>query len=407
MHRVAEYGIAAHWKYKNGGIKSREEVDRKLEWVAKLVEINGETMDPDEFLSTLKIDIFHDETFVFTPKGDVIVLPQGATLIDFAYAIHSAIGNKMIGAKINGAIAPIDSIPKNGEIVEILTSSASKGPSRDWLKIVRTSEARTKIRQWFKKEKRSENIVVGRNEIDKEFKKYQRQYNDAQRSEILTNVAHRIGIKTEEDLLNTIGYGGLSVAKIAGRLKDEFDRIVKVVQPAPITTPETVQTVLPTKRHKSGGGIIVDGQSGCLVKFAKCCNPLPGDKVIGFITKGYGISIHKSDCPNIKESLENAENSERFVDAHWDMESNIVANHTYDAFVQIFAEQSISLLADVTAALAEMKVSLLSINYQTKNDGDVVINLNIACRNLDHVGSIVSRLRAVRGVSDVKRGFGA
>ncbi len=407
MHQIAEYGIAAHWKYKSGGIRSKEEVDRKLEWVAKLIEVNDDTMDPDEFLNTLKIDIFHDETFVFTPKGDVIVLPQGATLIDFAYAIHSAVGNKMIGAKINGAIAPIDSIPKNGEIVEILTSSASKGPSRDWLKIVKTSEARNKIRQWFKKEKRPENILVGRSEIDREFRKYGRSYTESQRSEILANVAHRIGIKTEEDLLNTIGYGGLLVSKISGRLKDEFDRVVQPAQtvPAPVTTPEQIAVHTPSKRHKAGGGIIVDGQSGCLVKFAKCCNPLPGDSVIGFITKGYGISIHKQDCPNISGALERGENFERFVSARWDVSDTVVSD-TYDAFVQVFAHQSLSLLADVSSALAEMKVSLLSINYQTKGDGDVIINLNVACRSLDHVNSIVSRLKAVNGVDDVKRGFG-
>ena len=407
MHQIAEYGIAAHWKYKSGGIRSKEEVDRKLEWVAKLVEVNDDTMDPDEFLNTLKIDIFHDETFVFTPKGDVIVLPQGATLIDFAYAIHSAVGNKMIGAKINGAIAPIDSVPENGDIVEILTSSSSKGPSRDWLKLVKTSEARNKIRQWFKKEKRAENIVVGRSEIDREFKKYGRPYTDAQRTEVLTNVAHRIGIKSEEDLLNTIGYGGLSVSKISGRLKDEFDRVVAPQQLPTVTEPEQMVTAVPTKRHKTGGGIIVDGQTGCLVKFAKCCNPLPGDNVIGFITRGYGISIHKSDCPNIRGMLDKGENDDRFVSAHWDVQTDVQSQHTYDAFVQIYAQQSLSLLADVSSALAEMKVSLLSINYQTKSDGDVVINLNIACRNLDHVKSIVARLKAVNGVDDVKRGFGA
>ena len=407
MHQIAEYGIAAHWKYKSGGIRSKEEVDRKLEWVAKLVEVNDDTMDPDEFLNTLKIDIFHDETFVFTPKGDVIVLPQGATLIDFAYAIHSAVGNKMIGAKINGAIAPIDSVPENGDIVEILTSSSSKGPSRDWLKLVKTSEARNKIRQWFKKEKRAENIVVGRSEIDREFKKYGRPYTDAQRTEVLTNVAHRIGIKSEEDLLNTIGYGGLSVSKISGRLKDEFDRVVAPQQLPTVTEPEQMVTAVPTKRHKTGGGIIVDGQTGCLVKFAKCWNPLPGDNVIGFITRGYGISIHKSDCPNIRGMLDKGENDDRFVSAHWDVQTDVQSQHTYDAFVQIYAQQSLSLLADVSSALAEMKVSLLSINYQTKSDGDVVINLNIACRNLDHVKSIVARLKAVNGVDDVKRGFGA
>lgn len=407
MHQVAEYGIAAHWKYKSGA-SSKEEIDRKLEWVAKLIETNDDTMDPDEFLSTLKIDIFHDETFVFTPKGDVIVLPLGATLIDFAYAIHSAVGNKMIGAKINGAIAPIDSVPENGEIVEILTSAASKGPSRDWLKIVKTSEARNKIRQWFKREKRPENIVVGRAEVDREFKKYGRAYTDAQRSEILTNIAHRIGIKSEDDLLNTIGYGGLSTSKISGRLKDEFERVVtSETADAPVIANDAskIPVNLPSKRHKSGGGIIVDGESGCLVKFAKCCNPLPGDKIVGFITRGYGISIHKHDCPNVRGSMVDGKNAERFVNARWDTEAVSEAAHTYDAFVQVYADESITLLADITAALAEMKVSLLSINYQSKHDGTAAVNLNLACRNLDHVKSIVGRLKAVPGVSDVTRGF--
>ncbi|MCQ2456470.1 MAG: TGS domain-containing protein, partial [Clostridia bacterium] len=220
MHHVAEYGVAAHWKYKSGE-KSKDDIDKKLAWVAKLIDAEEGVIDSDEFLHTLKIDIFADETFVFTPKGDVIALPQGSTIIDFAYAIHSAVGNKMVGATINGIIAPIDRIPETGDIVEILTSSSSKGPSRDWLKIVRTGEARNKIRQWFKKEKRSENIQVGRTELDREFAKVSSRLTEAQKSEIIANIAKRIGMQESEDLLNAIGYGGISVSKVSAKMKDE------------------------------------------------------------------------------------------------------------------------------------------------------------------------------------------
>ncbi|MBQ4121789.1 MAG: bifunctional (p)ppGpp synthetase/guanosine-3',5'-bis(diphosphate) 3'-pyrophosphohydrolase, partial [Clostridia bacterium] len=225
MHQIAEYGVAAHWKYKSGIKESDESFDEKLRWISKLIESEEGTRDSDEFMRALKVDIVQDEIFVFTPKGDVITLPQGATLIDFAYAIHSAVGNKMVGAKINGIIAPIDRIPNNGDIVQIITSSSSRGPSRDWLKVVKTGEARSKIRQWFKKERKTENIMVGKAEIEREFRKYNRPYTPTQRDEVLAGLSHRIGMASVEDLYNTIGYGGLAVAKIAVKLKDEFDRV--------------------------------------------------------------------------------------------------------------------------------------------------------------------------------------
>lgn len=296
MHQVAEYGIAAHWKYKSGE-QSAADMDEKLEWISRLVENENYTRDPDEFLRSLKIDMFQDETFVFTPKGDVITLPVGSTMIDFAYAIHSEVGNRMVGAKVNGVITPIDSIPENGQIVEILTSSSSKGPSRDWLKVVKTGEARNKIRQWFKKEKRSENIVMGKAEIDREFRRYGRPYTEAQKQEIITGVASRMGIQDADDFYNTIGYGGLSVTKLSMKLRDEFFRVVTVeTPPASAVTAADVATK-PRKKHS--GGVIIDGVEGCSVKFAHCCNPLPGDNIIGFITKGFGVSVHKRNCPNI------------------------------------------------------------------------------------------------------------
>lgn len=405
MHYIAEYGVAAHWKYKSGE-RSKEELDKKLEWIARLIETEDDTRDPDEFMNAIKTDIFHDETFVFTPKGDVIALPQGATVIDFAYAIHSAVGNKMVGAKINGMIVPIDRVPQNGEIVEILTSSASKGPSRDWLKIVKTSEARTKIRQWFKKEKRSENIMMGKASVDGEFKRYAYACTEAQRNEILSNVASRIGFNSVDDLYNTLGYGGLPLSKIAYKLKDEFDRVVKTDDEEEIIT-DTAQVKVADKPQniKSDSGIIIDGEYGCMVKFAKCCNPLPGDSVVGFVTKGYGISIHKADCPNVVEGMQNPANSDRWVEAHWELPVAGSRHSVYEALIQIYAYNTITLIADITGALADMKVSILQINSQKRSNERIIINLKISCKNIEHYKSIVSRLKDLGGVESVTRGF--
>ena len=405
MHEIAEYGVAAHWKYKSGE-KASESIDKKLEWIARLIETEDGTRDPEEFMNAIKTDIFHDETFVFTPKGDVIALPQGATVIDFAYAIHSAVGNKMTGAKINGMIVPIDRIPQNGEIVEILTSAASKGPSRDWLKIVKTSEARNKIRQWFKKEKRDDNIILGKQMVDQELKKFSTPYTEQQRNELATNVGSRIGFNSAEDLYNTIGYGGLPISKIAQKLHDEFERLIKPAEPEPVpTTVEQIKTSSLPKNSKSQSGVIVDGETGCMVKFSKCCNPLPGDSIIGFVTKGYGISIHKRDCPNVIEGQKRPEDAHRWVEARW--ESRAVANvgNVYEALIQIFVYDRISILADITVALAEMKVSILQINSQLRSDGRAILNLKVSCKNIEHLKSIVSRLKQLPDVEDVTRGF--
>lgn len=400
MHQIAEYGVAAHWKYKSGEKGSRE-MDEKLEWIARLVENENYTIDPDEFLRSLKIDMFQDETFVFTPKGDVLTLPVGSTMIDFAYAIHTAVGNKMIGAKVNGVITPIDSTLENGQIVEIITSSSSKGPSRDWLKIVRTGEARNKIRQWFKKEKRAENILMGRAEIDREFKKYGRPFTEAQRTEVITNVAMRLGIQDADDLYNTIGYGGLSLSKISIKLHDEFLRIV-TVEP----TPATVSAEdLETKPHKkNSGGVVIDGVDGCAVKFAHCCNPLPGDHIIGFITKGYGVSIHKRDCPNVQKNLEMAEYEGRYVTAHWEQQPSNGKSETFEAAIGILAQNTLTIVADVAAALADMHVALHSIHIKKTNEREELISIVVGCRNTDHFKSILSRLQSIPNVIEAKRG---
>lgn len=406
MHHEAEYGVAAHWKYKSGEHSNKEEIDKKLEWIARLIETEDDARDPDEFLQAIKTDIFQEETYIFTPKGDLIALPQGSTVIDFAYAIHSAVGNKMVGAKINGMIVPIDKVPQNGEIVEILTSSSSKGPSRDWLKIVRTSEARSKIRQWFKKEKRADNIIVGKGIVDAELRHIGRAFTEAQRNEIVSNVSQRAGFSTADDLFNALGYGGLAITKIALRLKDEFDRVIKPEEePLPIITVDQVKVVEKPKNIKSNSGIVVDGESGCLVKFAKCCNPLPGDEVIGFITKGFGISIHKINCPNVISAKSRSEDSGRWVDAHWEQGGTMSRSDVYEAILQLHVVDRLGLIADVTSVLAEMKVPILSINSQKRTNSRAIINMKISCRNIEHYQLIVDKLISLDGVQDVVRGF--
>lgn len=409
MHEVAEYGIAAHWKYKSGE-KSKESIDEKLRWIASLLEANDNTRDPDEFIQSFKTDIFHDETFVFTPKGDVISLPLGATVIDFAYAIHSAVGNKMVGAKINGKIVPIDRVPQNGDIVEILTSSASRGPSRDWMKIVKTGEARNKIRAWFKKEKRDENIEVGKDELDRELKRYGRSYSDKQRDEVADAVGRLVGINGgADDFYSTIGFGGLTVSRLTKMIHDEFDRVCPPEHEPEMATQEipVIPSKKPNARVKRGSGIVVDGQTGCQVKFAKCCNPLPGDTVVGFITRGFGISIHKADCPNAVASRGNPAVADRWVEAHWELGNNEAGSDLFEAILSIRVRDRIGVLAKITSMLADMKVSVLDVTIKPVTDkGFTLINLTVGCRNVAHAESIVSRLRTLENVESVCRGSG-
>ena len=409
MHEIAEYGIAAHWKYKSGE-SSKEEIDEKLRWIASLLETDDSTRDPDEFMRSFKTDIFQDETFVFTPRGDVISLPYGATVIDFAYAIHSAVGNKMVGAKINGSIVPIERVPQNGDVVEILTSSSSRGPSRDWLKIVKTGGARNKIRTWFKKEKREENIEVGIEEVERELKRYGRPFNDKQRDEIADIVARSLSVTGgHDDLYSTIGFGGLPIQKLTKLLHDALDAVIPPPEPQMTAEDHLDTTKYPVKsssRVKSKSGIVVDGLEGCEVKFAKCCNPLPGDSIIGFITKGFGISIHKCECSNVIANRQSTQDDDRWVDVHWELGDNETGRDLYEAILTVRARDRIGVLAQITAALADMKVSILNIGIKQSNDEDVmpVINLTVGCKNVSHVENILSRLRKLDSVESVYRG---
>ena len=404
MHRIAEYGLAAHWKYKSGE-QAKENIDSKLQWIRTLLETEKDADDPDEFFRPLKVDLFEDEIFVFTPKGDVINLPNNSTPIDFAYAIHSAVGNKMVGAKVNGNIVPINTILETGQIVEVLTSASSKGPSRDWLKIVRSGEARNKIKQFFKKERRAENIAVGKTELEREIKRYGRSYTETQKNEIMRNLANRLSLPDVEDLYNNIGYGGLAVSKIAVKLRDEF---MRVVAPQTETAPTlNVTPAKPSRYEKSArdnaDSVIVDSVEGCTVKFAKCCNPLPGDNIIGYITRGYGVSIHKYDCPNAQAGLSRQEDKDRWVVASWSEKLGVRNFGNFEAMLSIFATYSPHIIADITLALNDMKVAVTSIQTR-ENEGEMVITVGIKCSGVEHLRNIISGLHRIKGVREVSRG---
>ena len=393
MHHTAEYGIAAHWKYKLG-LSGRDSLDQRLEWVRQLLEIQKDVKDAEDFIRSLKTDLAPDEVFVFTPKGDVINLPAGSTPIDFAYAIHSEVGHHMTGAKVDGKIVPINYELKTGEIVEVTTtSSASHGPSRDWLKIVKTGEARNKIRTWFKKERLEENIVEGRAELEKEFKRNGILITDDLYDEFVLSIAKRQHFNTVDEFLAAIGYGGIVLSKIMPRVKDDY---LKMVRPPALQVPENI-----TSRHTTGG-IIVEGLENCMVKIAHCCNPLPGDGIVGFVTRGFGVSVHKKDCPNVVRNLENEEYAGRWVRVHWADH----VTHAFKASLQVTSTDRYGLLADVSAALSAMRVMIHAVNARELKNGNALINLTVDATSSGQLQNIIARLGKINGVLDVRRSGG-
>lgn len=392
MHYTAEYGIAAHWKYKLGiSDGSKDSLNDRLIWIRQLLEIQQENNDAEDFIRSLKTDLTPDEVFVFTPRGDVINLPLESTPIDFAYAIHSAVGNRTIGAKVDGKIVPLDYKLKTGEIVDILTSAPpGKGPSRDWLKIVRTSEARNKIRTWFKKERREENIAQGRAEIEREFRRNGIILNETQQPAFLLDIAKRQHFNTVDEFFAAIGYGGIILSRIMPRIKDDYSKSVK---PKDIQIPENI-----THRHTMGG-VIVEGLDNCLVKMARCCNPVPGDRITGFITRGFGVSVHKSDCPNVMQNLPNPDYQGRWVRVSWATD----VNAPFKASLQVISSDRYALLADVATLLAQMRVMLHAVNARELKNGDVAINIVIDVTSTDHLQSVITRLSKIPGVISVSR----
>jgi GTP pyrophosphokinase len=389
MHHTAEYGIAAHWKYKEGR-KSQSELDDKLSWLRQLLEWQHELSDFRDFTDTLKVDLFTDEVFVFTPKGDVIDLPKGAIPLDFAYAIHSAIGNRCVGAKVNGKIVTLDYELQTGEIVEILTSSAGHGPSRDWLKMVKTSEARSKIKQWFKKEKREENIVKGKELIEKEAKKQGFILSRLLKNEWLEPILHKYGLHSTEDMFAAIGYGGITVNQVLLKLIDEYK---KANQDDPVE-PVIKEVVAPKRQYEKG--IAVKGIDNVMIRLAKCCNPVHGDDIVGYITRGRGVSIHRSDCGNLSDvSVEN----HRFIDVNWTEEPKA----SYSAGIYVIARDRHSILAEVTMAIADMKIAITAVNAKTDRNKRAHINLTLQITDTLQLEKVMRQLKKLFDVIDVSR----
>ena len=389
MHHTAEYGIAAHWKYKLGLTKS-DSFEQRLMWVRQMLENQQDTVDSTELVRTIKTDLAPEEVFVFTPKGDVISLPIGSTVIDFAYAIHSAVGNRMIGAKVDGRIVPIDYKVKTGEIIDVLTTKEeSHGPSRDWLKIVKTSEARNKIRQWFKKEKREENIIEGKAEIEREFRRNGIELPEPEMKAFLEEIATHQHCQTVEDLYAALGYGGIQLWRLMPRIRDNYNKIKKPVE-------ESQEVRYQKAPSKATGGVIIDN---CLIKFSKCCNPLPGDDIIGFITRGYGVSIHKRSCTNVPKDISKAAEPERWVNARWagDIQDE------FESTLEILASDRTGLLADLTNQLSSMHIFIHALNSRELKDNNAIIYATITVNGLEHLKSVISRLSNISGIISIGR----
>ena len=406
MHEIAEYGVAAHWKYKQGGQGGGTE--GRYEWVRRLLE-NQEGADAEEYIHSLKIDMFADEVFVFTPNGDVQNLPAGATPIDFAYAIHSAVGNRMVGAKVNNRIVTFDHILKNGDIVEILTAKNAKGPSRDWMKIAKSSEARSKIRQWFKKEKKNENIANGRASFEAELKHCGLTMKDVTNPEILPNLLRKVAYGSLEDMYAAIGYGGFSAQKAVSRMQGEIHRVNKqhqqeqqIAEAAEAKPKEEPRAPAP-KKIKSEQGIIVEGLDNCLVKFSKCCTPVPGDEIVGFITRGYGVSVHRADCPNASEEKRKApDQADRWIKVSWGQDTN----ESYPTILEALCKDRSNLLLDISAALSTTNTFVLGINTRSTEDGYAVCRLEVRIRDGQQLKMLMNKLHQISGVLTVTRPSG-
>ena len=398
MHKIAEVGIAAHWKYKEG-VSGATDLDSRLEWVRQLLEIHKDMTDAEEFMHTLKIDLFEDEVFVFSPKGDVINLPAGSIPVDFAYAIHSAIGNKTTGAKVNGKIVPLDYKLQNGDIVEIITSVTPHGPSRDWLKIVKTSQARKKINDWFKKENREENIVRGKEQLEREMKRSGLPVTLLNDKNLMEPVCKRYTVHTREDLFATIGFGGIPVSKVLTRIKEEYRKNSRETVTAEERIAEMKAGAHPAL-EKGSSGVVVKGIENCLVKLSRCCNPVPGDDIVGYITKGRGVSVHRRDCVNARNLQNRAvEDAARFIDVWW----ADAQDSSYVTDVQIIANDRQGLTLEIINIVSAMKLTLIAVNGRSTKDGLGIVSLTLEITSKEQLDKAIKALWKVKGVTSVVR----
>jgi GTP pyrophosphokinase len=419
MHQMAEYGIAAHWKYKLGMANQRLGSEATFEWVRKLLE-SEQVSDAEEFVHRMRVDMFADEVFVFTPQGDVKSLPANATPIDFAYSIHSAVGNRMTGAKVNGRIVPFDTVLESGDIVEIITSRTARGPSRDWLKLARSNEARNKIRQWFKKEKREENIITGRAAFESELKHAGLTIGDLTGEEVLPAVLKKLRCNSLDELYASIGYGGTTAVKAVTRIRDEILRLRRIRADKEAAAQSLEQSVImpgasteqrqqakeerenTAKGKHSASGIIVEGLGNCMVKFAKCCTPVPGDPVVGFITRGYGVSVHRQDCPNAAPERRKPEEAERWVSVSW-AEGSLPA---YKTSLEISGKDRDGLTLDIAMALSAAKVKVTALAARSTPDGYAVISVVMEVKDTQQLSAVISKLNQIPGVYQVARASG-
>lgn len=395
MHRTAEYGIAAHWKYKDGVSRNDSRFEERLAWIRQILENQRESDDAEDIIQTIKTDLSQEDVFAVTPRGDVINLPVGSTVIDFAFAIHSAVGVKMIGAKVDGRIVPITHVIKTGEVIEIITSNqAGHGPSRDWLNIVKTNQAKTKIRAWFKKERRPENIATGKAEIEREFQRNNIRLSDEDMQKFLSEIASRQRCSNVEELYAAIGYGGILLSKLMPHIKEEYVKFLKDEKASDIN-----EMVTPHKFSKSSDGVVVEGIDNCLIKLSRCCAPLPGDDIIGFITRGHGVSVHKRDCNNVPKDISSCAEPERWIPAHWE----VGRSERFDSTVSILSINRDGVLADLSVLLSNLHVSLHAMSARETKDGNCEILLTISVEGKEHLDNVIMRLSKVNGVYSVER----
>jgi GTP pyrophosphokinase len=395
MHRTSEIGIAAHWKYKEGK-SSQSEFDEKLKWLRQMLEWQSEIRDTREFMETLKVDLFTDEVYVFTPKGDVVDLPVDSTPIDFAYKIHSQIGNRCIGAKINGRIVTLDYKLQNGDIVEVITSAVANGPSRDWLKIVKSSQAKNKIRQWFKKEKREENIQKGKELLEKEIRRNGYTTVQLMKSEWVEAIYRKFSLHSIDDMYSSLGYGGLTPNQVITKLKEEYRKTQKLEERVEDNIERQVEKAQERSRKHNSTGVRVKGVENIMIRFSKCCNPVPGDDIVGYITKGRGVSIHQKDCPNVMD-LMNEE--ERFIEVEWNSQTKV----SYNADLEVRATDRKGLLAEITTIIDESKVNINSFHSRTTKDKMAIINFILEITDIEQLNKLIRKFRKIEGVMDVYR----
>lgn len=401
MHAVSEYGIAAHWKYKEAGNKSigaNSEYDKKLSWLRQMITLQDEFSDPREYFEALKIDIFSDEVFVYTPRGDVINLPKGSNPIDFAYHIHTDIGNHCVGAKVNGKIVPLEYKLQNGDVVSVVTNKQNNGPSPDWLNIVASSQTRTKIRQWFKKQKREENVARGMELLELEAKHLGYEYKDLIKNDRLVQVAKKLNIQNLDDMFATIGYGGLTVNSIMSKLIAFYKKDLQEITPPDITQMlEKIKPRDPNKK-KASHGILVEGEAGFLVHLAKCCNPIPGDQIIGYITRGRGVSVHRADCPNV---LREGNDMMRVIDVNWDVGTD---KQFYPVTIEIGCYDRQGILTEILARISDAKINIENVlSRSIESNKTAIISITFSIKNTARAEQLMNTLRHIKGVYSVRR----